>query len=249
MKSSHIQNILLATVCSLAYGQFEEFGGQKNCPAFKCDEEETPTPKTALKFTSTGCNNIGGGGFSMSGMGMNNQDEAILPCCDLYHSCVQLCTMTKAFCDNNFEKCMDSKCQSITNPEKKKTCETSVQTKKLMMQFSQCKDFNEGQQKNCRCVKNDVLEHERVKIVESFYNKYNPSGVSKVKALVEKSNDGKKFAGLIYQLLKKYPKSIKRVKDPQQKILDDIMNGKLKTNEDKEEVASGDEDAGERIEL
>jgi len=208
-----------------AEGFGDGFGGQKNCPEFKCrQKDETPVPQTPMKLTSTGCSSIGGGGISMMGGG-GNDEKVIAPCCDLYHACNQICGTTKSFCDAGLEKCMDATCNAIKNDDAKKKCEGNVTTKKLMLQFSQCLDFNQGQQQSCKCVKKNVVDEKRKEVVRSFYKKFNPANVDKADSLAAKASDSNKLGGLLFKLVAKYPKAIRRVQDPKQKMMEDMMNG------------------------
>jgi hypothetical protein len=241
--------LILALVIPYTVAQFEQFGGQKQCPEFRCRKDETPVPIFPMKLTSAGCSAIGGGGFSMNG-GAIDGEKAISSCCDLYHSCTQICGSTKSFCDSSFEKCMDKKCASINNAEEKKQCETATSTKKIMMQMTQCSDFSDGQRKNCECVKNDDVSEKRSEVVRAFYNKFNPSAADKADALAAKANDSKKFAGLLYKLVEKYPKAIRKVTDPRQKTLEDMMSdGKFKSRFDTSDEKIDIDDSDEKIEL
>ena len=239
------------------------FGGQKNCPKFKCKKtDEAPVPKWPMRLASTGCSSIGGGGVSMMG---GSDERVLLPCCDLYHACNQICGSTKGFCDSSLEKCMDATCDAIQNVDAKKKCEGNVSTKKMMLQFSKCNDFNQGQQKSCKCVKKSDLDEKRKGVVRSFYEKFNPDNVDKADSLAAKASASNKLAGLLIKLVAKYPKAIKSVKDPTQQRMEDMMNGggyrdekpKPKKEAKREDVDANDfdadeseiEDSDERIEL
>lgn len=193
--------------------------------------------------------------MSMGGGAMGNEDAPILPCCDLYYACLQICGSTKSFCDSNLEKCMDRKCNEIQDEDEKKSCEKTVSVKKIMLQLSQCADFHKYQSQNCQCVK-DAAE-ERANVLRQFYKVNQPQNLDKVDSLMAKASDSKKFAGLLYKLVEKYPKGIKRVKDPQQRMMDDLMKnaagGSFETKEKKMDTHDDDgdeeDDSDERIEL
>mmetsp|Transcript_4758 Transcript_4758/g.7218 ORF Transcript_4758/g.7218 Transcript_4758/m.7218 type:complete len:262 (+) Transcript_4758:120-905(+) len=257
---------LLVLVLPSAVAQFQQFGGQKNCPEFTCPKnDETPVPKFPMKLTSTGCSSIGGGGMAMMGGKGTYGETAINPCCDLYHSCLQICGSTKSFCDSNLEVCMEKKCDSLQNASAKKECETAISTKKIMLQISTCAEFNTAQKENCECVKKDEVSEKRSEVVSGFYKKFNPSAAEKAGALAAKATDSKKLAGLLFKLVEKYPKAIKKVKDPKQKMMEDMMSdgkfklngeGSVKRNVDSEENIKVDDikvddsdDSEERIEL
>lgn len=158
-------------------------------------------------------------------MGTANSGEMeIASCCDSFHVCNQICGTTKSFCEESFTKCMDAKCE--TSPQKD-DCTKAASTKKLMLQFSNCKDFNEGQKKSCICVKTDDVNVKRKEVIEHFYKAYNPSQISKVDGLAAKATDANKLAGLLTKLVTKYgSKGIKKVKDPREKLMEDMMNGR-----------------------
>lgn len=184
--------------------------------------------------------------------GNNNIAEIIAPCCDVFNACVQVCGVTKQYCTRNFDQCLDSKCKSISDADTKKKCDGEIQVKKLMVQISQCREFEEGQ-KNCRCVKKDSYEEEKAKLVRSFYAKFNSDNVEKADALAAKASDKHKLAGLIIKLLGKYPKAIKKVEDPKKKEMEDLMRNmkqaeakKVTTSEDEVEE---NEEEDEKIEL
>jgi hypothetical protein len=260
-----IVTTLLLNFATLSNGQFQGggqgFGGQEHCSEFKCPKnDETPLPKSPMNYlVSTGCDSIGGGGMSMfGGNGNSEAGEAIAPCCDIFNACFQICGATKQFCTRNFEKCMESKCNSIADQDVKKKCEGEAQMKKIMMQISQCREFEDGQ-KNCRCVKKDSIDEERTQVVRSFYAKFNPGNVDKANALADKATDKHKLAGLLYKLVEKYPKAIKKIKDPKQKEMEDLMKGYQRTGSKKdaknEDIDVGDveddndDQSDERIEL
>ena len=171
------------------------------------------------------------------------------------HACNQICGATKSFCDNNFLKCIDAKCNALDEGEKKKDCESAVATHKIMIQLSQCKEFDQGQKKNCKCVPKSEADDERVKIITSFYEKYSPKDVSKAATLAKKATDGNKLAGLLYKLVEKYPASVKRVKTQQDQMMEDIMSGKyadmkkVNTDSDSENADEIEDEGEERIEL
>jgi hypothetical protein len=214
-------SILVRTVA----GQYS--GGAAHCPEFKCPkDDETAMPKSPLDYlVSTGCDSIGGGGISvMGGNDKTKVAEVLAPCCDVYHACLQICGVTKKFCTGNFDKCMKSRCDTIADSNTKKQCDTEVQMKSIMLQMSQCKEFDEGQ-KNCHCVKKSSVPMEIGTLVYNFYKKHNPKQLNKSTSLAAKATDPRKLAGLLYKLVEKYPKAIKKKKDPRQKQMEDLMKG------------------------
>jgi len=207
-----------------SFGQFEDYG-QKNCAVFQCPKDENPVPKSPLELQSSGCSSIGGGGLSMNFNGNANSGEMeISSCCDSFHACNQICGTTKSFCEDSFTKCMDAKCKMSSQKDE---CTKAASTKKLMLQLSNCNDFNEGQKKSCTCVKTDDADAKRKEVIEDFYQTYNPSQMSKVDGLAAKATDTNKLAGLLTKLVTKYgSKAIKKVKDSRENLMEDMMNGR-----------------------
>jgi len=208
-------------------GGEEGFGFQKNCRSFKCpDSDETPVPKSPMDYlVSKGCAGIGASGFAMMGLNSNSEVTRILSsCCDLYHSCLQICGAKKQFCTSNAEKCMVRKCNSVPNERIKKQCLGEYETKKLMFQFSECQDFELAQRKSCDCVKKDSVDEKRAEVVRSFYAKFNPDNVDKANALAAKATDKHKLVGLLYKLVEKYPKAINiKMDDSKQQKMEDLL--------------------------
>jgi len=222
---STIQILIILAVARLSTAQFDGFGnGQpKQCPVYnRCEKDETPVPKWPMKLSSTGCNKLGGGGLSMSSVG--KFDEAITsPCCDQWNACNQICGSVRSFCDTSFDKCLEAKCDEIKNKEDRDLCKSNASTKKLMLSLSDCKFFMDSQASGCECVKKSKADEKRKRIVTNFYKKYNPKEVDKAEKLAAKANDPKKFAGLFMKLIAKYPKAVKRIRDPQEIMMEELM--------------------------
>ena len=195
--------------------------GQKNCPPHRCSKSHESIPKWPLKLTSSGCSQLGGGMAVMNQK--DDQDSVIRTCCDRWNACFQTCGSTKSFCDEAVKKCMDSKCAEITDAEDKKKCDEHVNLKKILIQISDCRSFNEGQVKGCECVPSSEAPERRKKILFSFYKKFNPENSHKVDSLAAKANDSKKLAGLLTKLIDKYPEVVKSVEDPTQKYMEDLL--------------------------
>ncbi len=147
-----------------------------------------------------------------------------------------------------------------------------------MLSLSQCHDFTRYQNANCECVKSDnndsnTATSKRTNVLQSFYDTYvtdkskRPTP-EKIASLMSKATDGKKFAGLIYKLVEKYyvnnkKNMIKRVKDPQQRMMEDLLNrrdgdvgagesGSTKKKQQQQqemEDVEEEDDSDERIEL
>ena len=203
------------------------FSGGAACVPHACASGETAVPKPTLKLTSGGCENFGGMQM-FSGMGGRGGagDGALGRCCDLRHACYGVCGSEKKYCDDQFSRCVSFKCGKIGNPTAREKCESDGKLKVMMSGLGGCKKFDESQRAACRCVADRKVLAKRVKVLEAFYGKHNPAkaGASEeLKALAKKAASTPKFAKLLNKLVRKYPKSIKKVRDPQQAMFEDMM--------------------------
>lgn len=252
-----LQAVVLAAVLESVRSQFENIMGEaQSCPPFTCSgKDEVPVQKRPIKVTSSGCDSLSGNGRgnSMNMMNMNNgkksiTDALVSPCCDLMHACLQTCGTKNKFCSSDAKKCMMVKCETLQEAGDKEgfdKCKSDIEMKNLMIQFGGCGVFNKGQQDNCKCVNKSRLDKERKEALSSFYKKHNPKDAHKAEALASKVENSNQFAGLLYKLYKKYPKSIKIVKDPQQQMMENLMRDMEKQDLEKNDQDVGDEDAGD----
>ncbi|KAL3826877.1 hypothetical protein ACHAXA_000845 [Cyclostephanos tholiformis] len=200
------------------------FGKDQVCPNFSsCPKPYVPISKWPLVITSTGCQS--GGGMGMMTLGGGDDYRHIEHCCHHKNACYQLCGSTKRTCDAELEKCMNLGCDtlhgyspaklsSMTNEEIKKEKDGCMRTKSIVQmigKFGGCKEFDMLQRSACECVDGDKVGEKMGRLFRSFYKKFNPEGVSKVKGLLEKAN-GKRsmYNKILYGLVKKYPDSIKK---------------------------------------
>ena len=97
---------------------------------------------------------------------------------------------------------------------------------KIMMSgLGGCSKFEDAQRAACRCVGDSRLKTSRLGVLASFYKKHNPEKPSKeLKALTRKAGSVEKFAKLLIKLVRKYPKSVKKIRDPQQAMFEDMMS-------------------------
>lgn len=222
--SSLLLFLLRRTDCQ----DYGDFNGEKFCPPFHCSKGYEAVPKSRMKLTSSGCNSLGG--MMVMKTSSTSDDDPVQPCCDQLNACYQICGSNHAVCKDTAVKCMEKACDGLT-PDRKSECESSISVTKLMIQFSGCNKFDEGQRANCDCVEKSKAPNRRKKAITQFYEKHNKSGLDKVNGLVEKANTTHKLANLFTKLVAKYPKSITRVKDPGSSWMDDLMNEK-KVNKD-----------------
>lgn len=212
-----------------------DFKNPKSCNPFRCPDGQEPVPKKPLKLSSKGCSGMGG--KSMSFAKPREGDELLEGCCDQRNACLQICGASKVTCENEYKTCTSSICNSIEDEEQKKSCESSSNMHSLMASISGCMEFDETQNQVCQCVAADKANERREQTLTDFYKKYNRESVDKVPGLVSKAENPRKFATLLSKLVKKFPESIKKIKDPTQKMMEEMMrNGKL--NEENIDAAS-----------
>jgi len=141
------------------------------------------------------------------------------------NACYQICNSNKQTCDSDLKKCMKKSCEdlpgldpdalaSMTEEEvakEKENCDRVKGIVDLLGNMGGCKEREALQRKSCECVEKTKLESKMERVLRNFYKKYNPEGVDKVPALMEKT-DGKrtKFTHILMNLVKKYPEAIKK---------------------------------------
>jgi len=193
----------------------------KVCPNYSsCPKPYVPISKWPLVIASTGCQS--GSGMGMMTIGGSNDYRHIEHCCHHKNACYQLCGSNKRACDVEMEKCMESGCDSLhgaellsmTDEEIEKEKEDCARTKSIVSligKFGGCNEFDNYQQRACECVDGGKVDEKMERLFRSFYKKFNPEGVSKVKGLLEKAG-GKRsiYNKILYGLVKKYPDAIKK---------------------------------------
>jgi Group XII secretory phospholipase A2 precursor (PLA2G12) len=258
MKVACVSIAALAVVIGVVDGQEFNFGGGGQpaiCKPYTCpNKEQVPVPKWPLNFESSGCSSLGG--LQMMVQGQNGANDPTEICCDQRTACIQTCGSIKMTCDEIFFRCCQEKCRetSLGNPQKEEQCLQTLSIHKMMIGMAQCTAYDERQQSNCECVDEDQAEQKRLEVITKFYEQHSPESVDKAAGLVKKAETPKKMANLLTKLVKKYPKSIKKVKDANQQMYDEIVNKSRKRREEKEkeyedEDDSDDDDDSEREEL
>jgi hypothetical protein len=114
--------------------------------------------------------------------------------------------------------------------EKKSKCEKSASINDLMVKMDNCKRYEQEQYTHCECASKETVQKKRERVLRAFYKKFNPENMSKVSDLVKKVDTPAKMVGLLLKLYKKYPDVIKKIKDPQQEMMEKVMQ----ENRDKE---------------
>jgi hypothetical protein len=220
-------------------------GAGKPCRMYSCSKGYAPVPKkrTITKFTSPGCDAMGGGMLMMN-PGAKTSEKPYESCCDQWHACYQICGSHKQQCDKTYDDCVATTCGADSE------CSESSKLNSMLMQLGGCQKYEQAQNQACDCVSKDKDKHvvARKDVLEKFYKKYAPDSVHKVPDLAKKADTAGKLAVLIQKLVKKYPESIQKIEDPQaaemRKMMDDV-----KVNSDKGEDNAGDEDIGSEEEV
>ena len=182
--------------------------------------------KRPLKLESTGCSGLGGGMQMFSAD--KTDDGPVGVCCDARHACIQMCGASRATCDAAFEKCANA------------TGDSSASLHILSVKIGGCTAFDAAQAKACACVDTDKAALAREKVLSDFYGKHNKEKKADVPELAKKADNAKKFVALLTKLVGKYPKAIKRVKDPQQAWMEEMMKN---AGDGKPPAGFGDVDA------
>jgi hypothetical protein len=215
----------------------------QNCPNFRCSAGDAPVPQSRPKFTSTGCNTMGGGVMMMSPGSGKDDVRPYAECCDQWHACYQVCGVNKATCDTAFETCAKQACGPEAINEQ---CHKDVNLNNMMMKIGGCQKFNEAQLQACECKPKDQAPAQREAALRYFYKKQAPENVDKVPNLIAKADSPSKLAGLFVKLLRKYPAAIQHKEDPMQAMYDKIRMES--TNEEATEETIVDTPEGETSE-
>jgi len=119
----------------------------------------------------------------------------------------------------------------------------------IMINFETCQTFDAEQYSHCECVASEDVSGRRQDVLRKFYKKFSPESLDKVEGLAKKADTTRKMANLVGKLVKKYyPKTIQKIKDPQQEIMEKIMKeGKVKKKVEEEEEGV-EEDVEEDVE-
>jgi len=204
-----------------------DFGKPKVCTHLRCPRGHSAVQKPLPRFESAGCNAVGGGGaMTMFSPGSSESDGPVSGCCDRWHACYQICGSNRQQCDDAFKKCGEDACARIVNDDDaKKKCDTKMSVSAMMLQVGDCRQYDVAQRNACQCVGSHRVGEYRKEVLRSFYMKYAPSALDeeRVKMLAEKADTREKMAGLFQKLVAKYPKCIRKVKDPKEAYMERMM--------------------------
>lgn len=222
--------------------------GDKPCPLFRCSTGQVPVPKERRKYTSLGCSAMGGGMMMTPGI-HNGEKDKFAPCCDLWHTCYQICGSPKRVCDETFKTCSEKACGTDEQ------CTKNAEMKGMMMKFGGCEKYNKLQFQGCDCIPKADAEDKRSEALKYFYRKHAPNGNASPQDLAKKADSTAKMASLMRKLIAKYPKSIKIEVDPQQEMMEKMMRDSREKKEQEtvhvEDVVKENnmDDSDEKIEL
>lgn len=225
-------SLILLTTATTSADPFGDgkFGGQPRfCKPYTCPsssgkkKKKVPVPKWPLRLTSTGCSSLGG--MQVFSGKQDNQEDPNEVCCDRRAACLQTCGSIKTVCDEEFTNCTKTICSEkaggVTAEEDR--CNQSASIYQLMINMEQCSGYDQEQYTRCECVNEDQVLEKRISVLTSFYKKFNPDGLEKVAGLAEKADSPRKMANLMTKLVRKYPESVKKIKDPKQERMEQFM--------------------------
>jgi len=181
--------------------------------------------------------------------GNSSLDGPTESCCHQRDACYQICGVSKLVCDEKFKKCQDDTCASITDEQVKNKCNEDVNLSNLMLSLADCKVFDTAQRDACECVTKDKAADKREAAIRYFYKKFSPESLDKVSGLAKKADTKAKLAGLFQKLLLKYPEAIKKIKDPQAQLMEDLMNNMDKKRKTSDDVDDTEDEVDEVQEL
>eukprot|EP00537_Pseudo-nitzschia_pungens_P004607 CAMPEP_0172372596 /NCGR_PEP_ID=MMETSP1060-20121228/48391_1 /TAXON_ID=37318 /ORGANISM="Pseudo-nitzschia pungens, Strain cf. cingulata" /LENGTH=182 /DNA_ID=CAMNT_0013098667 /DNA_START=321 /DNA_END=869 /DNA_ORIENTATION=+ len=171
----------------------------------------------------------------MSTVGDNEIYES---CCDQRTACIQTCGAIKTVCDEEFQKCTKQVCSAADNEEQ---CNNNASIFSIVINLETCQTYEAEQYSRCDCVASQDAPGRREDLLKKFYQKFSPESVEKARDLAKKADTTRKMATLVGKLVKKYyPKTIKKIEDPNQKVME-MMKKKMDT----EEVQDNGEDEDE----
>lgn len=240
MMSLSLVSFALVVVVVQAMDGFDPNGQPPVCPLYKCTKGMTAVPKSRVKFTSTGCGTMGGGGMMVMSGGLSAGGEVYSDCCHAWHACYQTCGMPKQVCDTTFHKCAEQACGATDEK-----CTQDVKMKQLLMNLGGCQQYNTQQHQACECIADDKASQRRKDALTYFYKKHAPDQVDKVDALAAKVQDApQKWAGLLQKLLAKYPSAIAIEKNEQEAMFEQ-MTKQYQDNKDESAAADGETESVE----
>jgi secretory phospholipase A2 len=163
------------------------------------DSSHALVQKLGVFPSSNGCSKPPG--LSVGG------EEDFTYCCDRHDACYSTCGISKAYCEQDFGKCMEDLCR--TTFASNRQCSSAAQVYTMGTTMFGGNGFQDLQNSFCECVpKNDIKKH-YAKLLEKVYKEHtdkSPIEASEViSKLLDKVGDSvPKLARLFYKITKKY---------------------------------------------
>jgi hypothetical protein len=145
-------------------------------------------------------------------------EEDFTYCCDRHDACYACCGAPKAYCDDDFQKCMIKLCE--TNFNSSPGCKSAASTYALGTKVFGQTGYLESQYDYCQCEKVDTIDEYYSNIVDQFYRQYVPEkliDIPKTLSNYVTSSSGKRYHQLYYDLHKKYDHAIGHIEGRKQK--------------------------------
>jgi hypothetical protein len=146
-------------------------------------------------------------------------EEDFTYCCDRHDACYACCGASKAYCDEDFQKCMTKLCD--TNFNGSPGCKSAAATYALGTKVFGQTGYLESQYDYCQCAQADTVDEYYATVLERFYRTYVPAKVivdiPKTLANYVTSSGSRRYHQLYYDLHKKYDQAIGHVDGRKQK--------------------------------
>ena len=184
------------------------------CPT-ACPEGQFPVPKHRIRPYSNGCSVPDS---LRDGLGDYRHFE---PCCDLHDACYFSCGVPKPYCEEEFNKCMQTTCKERPTRKLQKDCESMAALFTVGTTLFGCGGYKELQVEGCECVDTSEDAGERLReYAHEFYAAFNQTHTLPDKflnkylqheATTTTATRISKHGEMVFKLYKKYPKSIELI--------------------------------------
>ena len=146
------------------------------------------------------------------------EEEDFTYCCDRHDVCYSTCGATKAYCDEDLQKCVQKLCKEVFYMNRKCTSAARSYAQEVVKSAETGEyHYDNYQKKHCTCINEEnVPEHKKALVREIFFNERHDSAQAdkKTNTIFQKESlVGDKFAIFYYTLIKRYDKNILHVED------------------------------------
>eukprot|EP00484_Ammonia_sp_Unknown_P024470 CAMPEP_0197025110 /NCGR_PEP_ID=MMETSP1384-20130603/5541_1 /TAXON_ID=29189 /ORGANISM="Ammonia sp." /LENGTH=166 /DNA_ID=CAMNT_0042453601 /DNA_START=130 /DNA_END=630 /DNA_ORIENTATION=+ len=132
-----------------------------------------------------------------------NVDARIAHCCDEHDACYGICGISRDFCDEEFNRCMNKGCG------KDQQCLQSASMITMGASLFGCEPYLQGQRDDCDCLEEFEFEQ---RVTETLKELYGSLDEEHRKTDEELTQIREKYKGketkLVNNILKKYPKQL-----------------------------------------